>query len=227
MIVGNARHIRNVPGRKTDVKDAEWIADLVRHGLIAKSFVPPRPLREMRELLRYRRKLTESQFSVVLVDDQSTDGTTATASAAANAVIAHDRLRIVSGTNPPSGWTGKTWAMRQGLAAIEARDDSPKFVLFSDADIRYAPHVLSRLVAIARARGSVLTSLMVKLKCESAAERWLAPAFIFFFQMLYPFLWVNDPGRRTAAAAGGCMLVRTRGPPRTRWARGARLVPDR
>ena len=61
LIVGNARHIRNVPGRKTDVKDSEWIADLVRHGLIAKSFVPPRPLRELRELLRYRRKLVESQ----------------------------------------------------------------------------------------------------------------------------------------------------------------------
>ena len=61
LIVGNARHIRNVPGRKTDVKDAEWIADLVRHGLIAKSFVPARPLRELRELLRYRRKLVESQ----------------------------------------------------------------------------------------------------------------------------------------------------------------------
>jgi len=61
LIVGNARHIRNVPGRKTDVKDAEWIADLVRHGLIAKSFVPPRPLRELRDLLRYRRKLVESQ----------------------------------------------------------------------------------------------------------------------------------------------------------------------
>jgi transposase len=61
LIVGNARHIRNVPGRKTDVKDAEWIADLVRHGLIAKSFVPPPPLRELRELLRYRRKLVESQ----------------------------------------------------------------------------------------------------------------------------------------------------------------------
>ncbi len=81
-------------------------------------------------------------------------------------------------------------------------------LLFSDADIRYAPHVLSRLVTIARARGSVLTSLMVKLNCESAAERWLAPPFVFFFQMLYPFRWVNDPGRRTAAAAGGCMLVR-------------------
>jgi len=61
LIVGNARHIRNVPGRKTDVKDSEWIADLVRHGLIAKSYVPPRPLRELRELLRYRRKLVESQ----------------------------------------------------------------------------------------------------------------------------------------------------------------------
>lgn len=61
LIVGNARHIRNVPGRKTDVKDAEWIADLVRHGLIAKSFVPPKPLRELRELMRYRRKLVESQ----------------------------------------------------------------------------------------------------------------------------------------------------------------------
>ena len=59
LIVGNARHIRNVPGRKTDVKDAEWVADLVRHGLIAKSFVPPRPLREMRELLRYRRPAEE------------------------------------------------------------------------------------------------------------------------------------------------------------------------
>ena len=68
--------------------------------------------------------------------------------------------------------------------------------------------MLGRLVAIARARESVLTSLMVKLRCESAAERWLAPAFVFFFQMLYPFAWVNDPGRRTAAAAGGCMLAR-------------------
>jgi hopene-associated glycosyltransferase HpnB len=80
--------------------------------------------------------------------------------------------------------------------------------LFTDADIAYAPHVLTCLVAIARAKNSVLTSLMVKLRCESTAERWLAPAFVFFFQMLYPFAWVNDPRRPTAAAAGGCMLVR-------------------
>ena len=98
--------------------------------------------------------------------------------------------------------------MRQGLAEVEASAQAPEFVLFTDADIAYAPHVLSRLVAIARAKNSVLTSLMVKLRCESAAERWLAPAFVFFFQMLYPFAWVNDPRRATAAAAGGCMLVR-------------------
>jgi hopene-associated glycosyltransferase HpnB len=156
------------------------------------------------------------RFSVVLVDDQSVDGTAAAASAAASGANAPDRLQVMAGTAPPPGWTGKLWAMRQGLAAIDARQDSrqhspedaPEFVLFSDADIRYAPHALSRLVSIAHARQSVLTSLMVKLGCESAAERWLTPAFVFFFQMLYPFKWVNDAGRRTAAAAGGCMLVR-------------------
>ena len=148
------------------------------------------------------------RFSVVLVDDQSADGTAAAALAAARAARAQDRFQAVAGTSPPAGWTGKLWAMRQGLLAVETRDEPPEFILFSDADIRYAPHVLSRLVEIAGARGNVLTSLMVKLNCESAAERWLAPPFVFFFQMLYPFRWVNDPGRRTAAAAGGCMLVR-------------------
>jgi hopene-associated glycosyltransferase HpnB len=148
------------------------------------------------------------RLSVVLVDDQSADETTAVAAAAASAAGARERLRIVAGTNPPSGWTGKLWAMRQGLAAVEALAEAPEFVLFSDADIQYAPHALSRLVAIARARKSVLTSLMVKLNCESAAERWLVPAFVFFFQMLYPFPWVNDATGRTAAAAGGCMLAK-------------------
>jgi hopene-associated glycosyltransferase HpnB len=147
-------------------------------------------------------------FSVVVVDDQSTDGTAAAARAAASAAGAADRLRIVAGTNVAPGWTGKLWAMRQGLSAIETGAAAPEFVLFSDADIAYAPHVLARLVAIARARGSALTSLMVKLRCESPAERWLVPAFVFFFQMLYPFGWVNDVRRRTAAAAGGCMLAR-------------------
>ena len=147
-------------------------------------------------------------FSVVVVDDQSADGTAAVASNAASDARAPDRLKIVTGTGPPPGWTGKLSAMRQGLAEVEASAQAPEFVLFTDADIAYAPNVLSRLVAIARAKNSVLTSLMVKLRCESTAERWLAPAFVFFFQMLYPFAWVNDPSRTTAAAAGGCMLVR-------------------
>ena len=147
-------------------------------------------------------------FSVVVVDDQSTDGTAAVASNTARDAHADERLKIVTGNGPPTGWTGKLSAMRQGLAEVEASAQAPEFVLFTDADIAYAPHVLSRLVAIARAKNSVLTSLMVKLRCESAAERWLAPAFVFFFQMLYPFAWVNDPRRTTAAAAGGCMLVR-------------------
>jgi hopene-associated glycosyltransferase HpnB len=148
------------------------------------------------------------RFSVVVVDDQSTDGTAAVASAAASEAQAADRLQIVAGTGPPPGWTGKLSAMRQGLAEVEAGADQPEFVLFADADITYASHVLSRLAAIARGNNSVLTSLMVKLRCESAAELWLGPAFVFFFQMLYPFAWVNDPRRATAAAAGGCMLVR-------------------
>ena len=148
------------------------------------------------------------RFSVVVVDDQSADGTAAAASAAASEVRGADRLKIVGGKGPPPGWTGKLSAMRQGLAELEADPSPPEFVLFTDADIAYAPHVLSRLVAIAHANKIVLTSLMVKLRCESAAERWLVPAFVFFFQMLYPFAWVNDPPRGTAAAAGGCMLVR-------------------
>jgi hopene-associated glycosyltransferase HpnB len=146
-------------------------------------------------------------FSVVVVDDQSADGTASAARAAAAAAGAADRLEIVAATSVAPGWTGKLWAMRQGLAAIDA-GAAPEFVLFSDADIAYAPHALARLVAIARAKGSVLTSLMVKLRCQSLAERWLVPAFVFFFQMLYPFGWVNDSRRRTAAAAGGCMLAR-------------------
>jgi hopene-associated glycosyltransferase HpnB len=146
-------------------------------------------------------------FSVVVVDDQSTDGTAAAARAAASAAQAADRLKVVIGNGPPPGWTGKLAAMRRGVAELEA-GAAPDFVLFTDADIAYAPQALARLVAIAQDKRSALTSLMVKLRCESAAERWLAPAFVFFFQMLYPFAWVNDPRRSTAAAAGGCMLVR-------------------
>jgi hopene-associated glycosyltransferase HpnB len=106
----------------------------------------------------------------------------------------------------PAGWTGKLWALAQGIEA--AGRLKPDYFLLSDADIVYAPDVLSRLAARAQAGGLVLTSLMVKLRCESLAERALIPAFIFFFEMLYPFAWINRPHAATAGAAGGCMLVR-------------------
>jgi hopene-associated glycosyltransferase HpnB len=109
----------------------------------------------------------------------------------------------------PRGWTGKLWALRQGIAAAEALAPRPEYLLLTDADIVYAPGMVSWLAANAASRGAALASFMVKLRCESLAERCLIPAFVFFFQMLYPFAWVNRRDCATAAAAGGCMLVRT------------------
>src|SRR5262249_33207494 len=148
-------------------------------------------------------------FHVVLVDDQSDDGTAVEAQVAAKAAGAEDRLAVLQGTAPPEGWTGKLWALKQGIRYANAAANQPQYLLLTDADIAYSPGFLSRLVARAEARSLVLTSLMVKLRCESTAERSLVPAFVFFFQMLYPFAWTNDPRHRLAAAAGGCMLVRS------------------
>jgi hopene-associated glycosyltransferase HpnB len=147
-------------------------------------------------------------FDVILVEDQSKDGTSDVAAAAAASVHAQDRLTVVTGRTLPAGWTGKVWAMKQGVDHAESLPQPPDYLLFIDADIACAPDALRRLVARAETDGLVLTSLMVKLRCETWAERALIPAFVFFFQMLYPFAWVNDRNNRTAAAAGGCMLVR-------------------
>jgi hopene-associated glycosyltransferase HpnB len=147
-------------------------------------------------------------FVVILVDDQSRDGTAQVARDAAAALDAAAWLRVLTGRPLPAGWTGKLWAQHQGIEAAEAMAPPPDYLLLTDADIVYGPDVLSALVARASAHGTVLTSLMVKLRCQSLAERVFVPAFIFFFQMLYPFSWANNPRRATAAAAGGCMLVR-------------------
>ncbi len=148
------------------------------------------------------------EFTVIVVDDQSRDGTAQAARDAAARLGKSDRLKIVTGPPLPAGWTGKLWAQHQGVAVVEGMANPPAYVLFTDADIVYGADALRLLVARALANGVVLTSLMVKLRCKSFAERLLVPAFIFFFQMLYPFAWANDPRRATAAAAGGCMLVR-------------------
>ena len=144
------------------------------------------------------------EFHIILVDDNSDDGTGDVARALANDNLARP-LRVINGSPLPAGWTGKLWAQSQGVACAE--ETAPDYLLLTDADIAHAPETLRALVARAHSRGSVLTSLMALLTVETWAERLLIPAFVFFFAMLYPFAWVNDPRRSTAAAAGGCMLV--------------------
>jgi hopene-associated glycosyltransferase HpnB len=141
---------------------------------------------------------------VLVVDDRSTDGTGALARAAG---AGDPRLAVLTGGPRPPGWTGKLWALHQGLGALGPGGMQAPLLLFTDADIRHAPDSLRRLVQRQRAEGRVMVSLMARLRCESAAERWLVPAFVFFFQMLYPFRWSNAAGTRTAAAAGGCVLL--------------------
>ena len=143
-------------------------------------------------------------FRIVLVDDDSSDETALIATRAA--ASAPSQLIVVGSESPPRGWTGKIWAVKQGIASAE--ELKPEYLLLTDADIVHAPDTLAWLVKHARAGGFVLTSLMAKLRCESLAERTHVPAFIYFFQMLFPFSWVSKPDASTAAAAGGCMLVR-------------------
>jgi hopene-associated glycosyltransferase HpnB len=144
-------------------------------------------------------------FRVILVDDSSSDGTAEAARAEAERRGHADRLQVLTGAPLAPGWTGKLWAVSQGVAQAETL--APKYLWLTDADIGHAPDTLRALVARAEAGGRVLVSLMAQLHCKTWAERFLIPAFVFFFQMVYPFARVNRPGR-TAGAAGGCMLVR-------------------
>jgi hopene-associated glycosyltransferase HpnB len=137
------------------------------------------------------------RFAVLLVDDESTDGTAEVARRLDQA----GRLEVISGTPTPPGWAGKVWAMAQGLNAADA-----KYVLFTDADIAYAPGTVRQLVAAASG-GRTMVSQMALLRTENVAERLLIPAFVYFFAQLYPFRRVNSYRSKTAAAAGGCMLV--------------------
>ncbi len=147
-------------------------------------------------------------FDVIVVDDQSRDATARVAGEAAAALGAGDRLHVIAGRPLPAGWTGKLWAQNQGVESAAQAPNPPDYLLLTDADIVFARGALASLVARAEKERLVLNSLMVKLRCESFAERMFVPAFVFFFQMLYPFAWVNEPRRATAAAAGGCMLVK-------------------
>ena len=136
--------------------------------------------------------------NVILVDDHSSDRTAAIAAEAGASVIQAGPL--------PPGWSGKLWAISEGLK--HASTLAPDYLLFTDADIVHAPNDIAELVARAEADRLDLVSLMVKLRCRSFAETLLIPAFVFFFFMLYPPQWVARRDRSTAAAAGGCILIR-------------------
>ena len=145
---------------------------------------------------------------LVLVDDESRDGTARVARAAAPASDRPGDLTLVAGAPRPAGWSGKVWAMAQGVDQARTIDPAARYHWFTDADIGHDPATLRRLICHAEAHRLDLASLMVKLHCAGFWQRLLIPAFVFFFQKLYPFPWVNDPARAVAGAAGGSMLVR-------------------
>ncbi|XTZ20850.1 MAG: glycosyltransferase [cyanobacterium endosymbiont of Rhopalodia fuxianensis] len=147
-------------------------------------------------------------FKIILVDDQSDDGTAEIAYKLATIFNKTDRLTVISGELLSSGWSGKLWAMEQGIKYIKEHNLHPDYILFTDADIEHHQTNLRELVGKSQEENLALTSLMVRLRCQSIWEKFLIPAFVFFFEKLYPFSWVNDPHHKMAAAAGGCILIR-------------------
>lgn len=143
---------------------------------------------------------------IFLVDDSSSDGTGALARELAGR-LGGLPLTVLSPPEPAPGWTGKLWALRHGIEM--ARAGRPDYLLLTDADIAHEPDSLRELVAAARTNGLDLVSQMARLRVATAWERLIVPAFVYFFSQLYPFRRVNKPGARTAAAAGGCVLLRT------------------
>ena len=147
----------------------------------------------------------DAELTILLVDDNSTDSTAQIATRIVAEAATQGRLTILHGAPLAPGWSGKLWAVHQGLShpAAQVAD----YIMLTDADIQHAPTHLARLVTKAEKEKKDLVSEMVRLHCETRSERALIPAFIFFFQMLYPFAWVANSARRTAGAAGGTMLL--------------------
>lgn len=147
----------------------------------------------------------KGRLSVIVIDDGSTDGT---GDLARQVPDPHGRLTVVTGRERPEGWSGKLWAVHQGEMVAREKVSADGFILLTDADILHSALHLETLVEKAQRDGLDMLSEMVVLNCESAAERLLVPAFVYFFAMLYPFEKVNDPTSEVAGAAGGTILVR-------------------
>ena len=147
-------------------------------------------------------------FSVVLVDDNSSDATANIAQETANNLGKNNQLHLISGQPLPQGWKGKLWALSQGIDRAKQQNPAPDYILLTDADIQHHPSNITELITKAESENLDLVSLMVLLRCESFWERFLIPAFVFFFQKLYPFKLANNPQSFVAAAAGGCILIK-------------------
>jgi hopene-associated glycosyltransferase HpnB len=146
------------------------------------------------------------EFWIIVMDDHSEDATAALAQQAANETGASQRVKIHVASPLAPGWTGKLWALHEGIQL--AASQSPEFLWFTDADIEHAPDALRRLVFRAEKESLDLASLMVLLQAKTLPERLLIPPFLYFFLMLYPPHWIADPKASTAGAAGGCILLR-------------------
>lgn len=144
---------------------------------------------------------------IFLVDDASNDRTAERAEDAAREADGLRRLTILHSASLPRGWTGKLWAVHQGIET--ARELRPEFFLLTDADIVHSPRSIASLVMVAERGRYDLTSIMPRLHCQTLAEKILTPAFVFFFFKLYPPAWIADPGNAVAGGAGGCMLIRS------------------
>jgi len=146
-------------------------------------------------------------LKIILVDDLSKDNTVNVAKFLAQQGNNFTKLEVISGADLPSGWKGKLWAINQGINYAKKQIPAPNYFLLTDADIEHSSTNIRQLVVKAEQENLALVSLMVKLECETLAEELMIPAFVFFFQKLYPFKWVNNPQKSTAAA-GGCILIR-------------------
>jgi hopene-associated glycosyltransferase HpnB len=214
--------------------------DVVTHAPPAKlpkviAIVPARNEAETiaRSIASLLQQTYSGEFQIVLVDDHSDDATASIARQAATQVQAADRLTILAASPLPQGWTGKLWALSEGISFLHLTDqrsnvssraergicfsdppsnhaNAPDYLWFTDADIAHSPDTLARLVSRAEKNHLDLTSLMVLLHAKSFAERASIPAFLFFFLKLYPPNWIANPQARTAGAAGGCIFIRTK-----------------
>ncbi|MFF3213277.1 glycosyltransferase [Streptomyces sp. NPDC002886] len=210
---------------------AVWLWLTLGHGMFWRTDtrLPPRhaparwpsvaivvPARDEAEVLPYSLPSLLAQdypgaAEVILVDDGSSDGTGELARRLADA-HAGLPLTVLSPGEPGAGWTGKLWALRHGIAHARSATGpgpGPEYLLLTDADIAHEPDSLRELVAAATSADLDLVSQMARLRAVSVWERLIVPAFVYFFAQLYPFRWINRPASRTAAAAGGCVLLRT------------------